>query len=234
VTTVADAQTITLVSQQPPITVRGLRGNTAPIPSGGFGGWQLVARPRRKSLTQWKGVDPFQQQFSLIFDGVTNDASVEPACAALERMAQPPAQRTPPPVIRVIGVVPHPELAYVIGDSNGGPGLTWGEVMYSRSGYRTRQEVIVSLLEYVADDRIAAVPAATRARQQASAKAATAAAVAGGHPAKTHTYTVKAGDTLTSIGAHQLGAASRWTEIGQLNGLLDPYSLIVGQKLRMP
>jgi LysM repeat protein len=232
--TVANPQTILLVSQQPPITVRGLRGNTPPTPAAGTGGWQLVPRPRRKSLTQWKGIDPFQQQFSLIFDGLANDQSVEPSCLALEQMARPPAEQTPPPIVRVVGVVPHPELDYVIGDGNGGPGLAWGDVLYSPSGYRIRQEVTVTLLEYVADDRVASVPAAARARQQTAAQAAAAAATAGGHPAKTHSYTVKSGDTLTSIAASQLGAASRWTEIAQLNGLHDPYTITVGQKLRMP
>lgn len=233
--TVTDPQMITIVSrQQPSIQVRGLRGTTAPTPGGGFGGWKLVARPRRKSLTQWQGIDPFQQQLSLIFDGVTDDSSVEPSCIALERLAQPPAQRTAPPTVKVLGVIPHPELVYVIGDGNGGPGLAWGDSIYSRSGYRIRQEVVVTLLEYVADDRVAAQPAATRAREKGAAQSAGAAAGAGGHTAAAHTTTVKAGDTLTAIAARQLGAAARWTEIAQLNGLHDPYQLAVGQKLRMP
>jgi hypothetical protein len=231
--TVRDAQMITLVSVQPPITVRGLRGNTAPVPAAGFGGWQLVARPRRKSLTRWKGIDPFQQQFSIIFDGVPDNVSVEPACLALERMAQPVGHRAAPPPVRVIGVVPHPELAYVIGDGNGGPGLAWGDVIYSPSGFRIRQEVVITLLEHVGDDRVSAGAAAAQARQTASARS-TSAAAAGGGTSRTGTATVKAGDSLLSIAARDLGSATQWTEIAQLNGLVDPYTLTVGQKLRMP
>ena len=231
----SDAQTITLVSQQSALQVRALRGNTPPVPAGGFGGWQLVARPRRKALTRWKGINPFQQTLSLIFDGFDTDTSVEDSCLTLERMAQPPAARTDPPLIKIVGAVPHPELVYVIGDGNGGDGLAWdASPIYSPSGYRVRQEVVITLLEYVPDDRIAGLPAASRARQQASSDSARAAAAAGGHPTRSHTYTVKGGDTLTSIAARELGSATRWTEIGQLNGLADPYHLTVGQQLRMP
>jgi nucleoid-associated protein YgaU len=226
---------ITLVSRQPALQVRALRGNTPPVPVGGFGGWQLVARPRRKSLTRWTGIEPFKQQLSIILDGVTTDTTVEPACLALERMAQPAAELADPPLVKVVGAVPHPELTYVIGDGSGGDGLAWdANPIYSPSGYRIRQEVVITLLEYVPDDRVAAQPAAAQARQQAAAASSKAASAAGGTTPAARTYTVKSGDSLTSIAARQLGAASRWLEIAQLNGLHDPYTLTVGQQLRMP
>lgn len=47
-------------------------------------------------------------------------------------------------------------------------------------------------------------------------------------------YTVRAGDTLSSIARTQLGNAQRWEEIARLNGIQPPYGLRVGQVLRLP
>jgi len=229
------AQYITLISTDPPVAVRALRGDTPPVPVGGFGGWSLVARPRRKSLTQWQGIDPFQLQLSLVLDGVRGDRSVEADCLTLEQMAQPVGPRLAPPVVTVVGVVPHPELDYVIGDGNAGGGLSWDAApIYSRSGYRIQQKVTVTLLEYVAADRVAATPAAARARQASAASSASAAAAAGGKAPAARAYTVRSGDTLTSIAARLLGSASRWTELATLNGVADPYTLVIGGQVKLP
>nr|WP_244164652.1 LysM domain-containing protein [Streptomyces silaceus] len=48
------------------------------------------------------------------------------------------------------------------------------------------------------------------------------------------TYTVRKGDTLSSIAAAQLGDDARWREIARLNGLQDPDAIRVGQKLKLP
>lgn len=233
--TVLAAQQITIFSTNPPLRVRGLRGNTAPIPSGGFGGWSLVARPRRKALTQWGGIDPFQLVFSIILDGVRTDQSVEADCLALEQMAQPIGPRLDPPIVNIIGVVPHPELDYVIGDGNAGGGLAWdASPIYSASGYRIRQEVTITLVEYVAADRVGGTSPAARARAQATSASASSAAAAGGLAPAARGYTIKAGDTLTSIAARVLGSAALWTELAQLNGLEDPYRLPVGATVKLP
>jgi LysM repeat protein len=229
------AQYVTVLCTNPPLRVRALRGNVAPIPAGGFGGWQLVARPRRKALTQWGGIDPFQLQLSIILDGVRGNQSVEPDCLALEQMAQPIGPRLDPPTVTVVGVVPHPELDYVIGDGNGGSGLAWDAApLYSASGYRIRQEVTLTLVEYVAADRVGGTSPAARARAQAVSTSAAAAAAAGGVAPAARVYTIKAGDTLTGIAARVLGSATRWTELAQLNGLEDPYRLPVGATVRLP
>jgi len=47
-------------------------------------------------------------------------------------------------------------------------------------------------------------------------------------------YVVQRGDALARIAKTQLGAESRWHEIAALNPGIDPKSLSVGQKLRMP
>jgi hypothetical protein len=229
------AQYITLSTASPRLQVRALRGETPPVPTGGFGGWQLVPRPRRKALTQWGGIDPFQQQLSLILDGVRGNQSVEEDCLALEQMAQPAGPRLNPPLVTVLGVVPHPELVYVIGDGSGGAGLAWdANPIYSRSGYRIQQKVTVTLLEYVAADRVATGSAAQRAREAAAGQSSQAAAAAGGAAPAVGSYTIRSGATLTAVAARLLGSASRWTEIAQLNGLDDPYRLTVGAQVKLP
>lgn len=208
-----DVQYVTLTAPAAGLKVRGLRGTVAPSPTGGFGGWTQVARPRRKALTQWDGVPPLEVAFSLILDGVAGDRSVEADCLALEQMAQPAAARTPPPVVRANGGIPHAELDWVISD------LQWDPApIYATSKKRIRQEVTVHLLEHVAADTVAA-------------PAAAAAAKAGGG---TKLYVVKAGDTLSSIAAKLLGDHKKWTQIAAINGIRDPKAIRPGQKLRIP
>jgi len=47
-------------------------------------------------------------------------------------------------------------------------------------------------------------------------------------------YTVKSGDTMSSIALAWFGEARRWKLIAQENPLVDPNKLKIGQKLRMP
>lgn len=53
-------------------------------------------------------------------------------------------------------------------------------------------------------------------------------------PAAEAVYVVRAGDTLTQIASAELGTATRYREIAELNALEPPYVLKVGQELRMP
>jgi LysM repeat protein len=205
-------QTITLTSKSPRRTVTALRGQTAPVPSGGFGGWQLITRPHRKSLTEWQGVEPMQLTFSLLLDGGAGRSSIENDCLVLEQMSQPNGAADPS-VVRVAGAVPHSDLDWVIET------LAWdGSPIYSSRGYRTRHEVTVTLREFVAPDLLPSAAATARAKTGSSGS----------------TYVVKKGDTLVSIAAHQLGDYTRWQSIANLNGLRDPNKLTVGQKLRLP
>jgi nucleoid-associated protein YgaU len=47
-------------------------------------------------------------------------------------------------------------------------------------------------------------------------------------------YVVQKGDSLASIAQKSLGSSSRWTEIQSLNGGIQPKSLKVGTKLKLP
>lgn len=48
------------------------------------------------------------------------------------------------------------------------------------------------------------------------------------------TYTVRSGDSLSLIAKTQLGDLQRWPEIARLNGLTAPYTLRVGQVVKIP
>ena len=47
-------------------------------------------------------------------------------------------------------------------------------------------------------------------------------------------YEFGAGESLVEIAADELGDASRWREIAELNGLRDPQAISPGQVLRLP
>jgi len=47
-------------------------------------------------------------------------------------------------------------------------------------------------------------------------------------------YTVKAGDTLSTIAERVLGHASLWPKLAQLNQIAAPYTIYIGQTLELP
>lgn len=53
-------------------------------------------------------------------------------------------------------------------------------------------------------------------------------------PTTGRTYTIKAGDTLSSIAQQTLGSTSQWSAIAEANPFLDPRRLKVGQVIRLP
>lgn len=199
-------------------SVRVLRGQTPASVTGGYGGWTQVPRPRRKALTQWDGGTPYKVTFSVLFDGIFDGSgSVEDDIAKLERLARSPAPGVAPPVVTVDAGIPHADTHWVIDDLQWDPNPD-----YNAKGDRIRHECTIVLLEHVAGS--------TDGKAQGRARAAT-------RPTSTQlaaTYTVRAGDTLQSIAASQLGDSSRWTEIAALNAIRDPRNLTVGQQLRLP
>ena len=47
-------------------------------------------------------------------------------------------------------------------------------------------------------------------------------------------YIVKPGDTLSKIATGKLGSAGQWRVIAELNGIINPDRLRVGQRLQLP
>jgi len=221
---------VKLVSTDPPRSILVRLSDARPNVTAGYGGWQEIARPRRSPLSVWQGSPGLRMDLPLQFDswqqgsGTQQPPSIEKDLGALEAMATPTASDGSPPRITLQatgGLLPHKGKHWVI-DS-----LNWGDALANANGDRVRQQVTVSLLEYIADTRVVLSSAANRQRAKtAGPKTKQGASV--------KRYTVKKGDTLSAIAARLLGKASRWTEIATLNKLRDPHRLSVGQVLRLP
>ena len=217
----SDRRQVTLTSSRPVLSITAWMGRNPPAITGGYGGWQSRPRPRRQSLTVFQGNEPYQMDLPLMLDGFADDRSVQAQISTLERMGRPVADWEEPPIVTVSGVVPHTDLTWVVND------LKFGDSVRNEKGAIVRQEITVSLLRYVAEDRVSTKSSAAKARANA------------GGTKKTGTsgpslHTVRAGETLSSIAADHLGDYRRWPEIASLNGIRDPKVIVVGQPLRIP
>lgn len=127
--------------------------------TGGYGGWDIVQRPRRLSLTQWNGRDPIQMDIPILIDGFAKKHSVEDECKILEKMAFS-GDFDDPPVVNISGAaIPHNQLDYRILN------IQWGDMIRRNSdGDRTRQAAVVSVIRDSAADKLQ-LSAAGRARQ---------------------------------------------------------------------
>lgn len=196
--------------------VRALMGEEAATVTAGYGGWVVTNRPRRVGISVWEGRSPYSMTLPLRLDGWKLDDSVDGDIAILERMALPFGEYKTPPPVSVSRPAPHNQLDWVINN------LEWGANIIRKDGVRLRQDVTITLMEYVIDDILqfagAAAAARENARQQSESKL----------------YVVKRGDTLISIAVKQLGSASRWTEIADLNNVRDGQQLSEGDELRLP
>ena len=125
-------------------------GDDPPKVTGGYGGWEIIERPRRTAVTQWQGREPIQMEIQFVLDGWKRPAgrrSIEYDVTALERMALP--HKTQPPVIKIIGsAMPHSDLDYVIQN------IDWGPAIRAKNGERFRQEGTITLVRYLAADKL--------------------------------------------------------------------------------
>jgi nucleoid-associated protein YgaU len=197
----------------------------------GYGGWQEIARPGRRSATTWSGFQPFAIDLPLMLDGFDQDVSVEPAITALEAMAgrgsRAPGGEPPKLIVNTAGVMPQDSVAYPDGrwvitaldwDAEG--------TIVGDAGDRVRTAVRVSLLQHLdantLEDRLVA-----EIRRRSS--------TASGKSGRQRTYRAKQGDTLVSIARSQLHDPGRWPDIKKLNGIRDPRAALKpGRVIKLP
>jgi LysM repeat protein len=173
------------------------------VPSLGYGGHPVGARPKKKALTVWEGRQPFQIEVPLVlYLGPTE--IVEGLRSTLDAMATSRSQGwidEQPPAVKIKsnrGRLPLP--ADISDDANWWiEDLKWGEELRRASdGELVRKQVNVTLLERIDDELFNASSSTTTT-------------------SRGRNYTVKKGDTLHSIAARELGSAKLWWEITQLN-----------------
>jgi len=143
---------ITFKSKDPNMSFTCWLGNDGVKPTGGYGGWDIVPRPRRLSLVQWNGRDPLQMDIDIVIDGYAKSHqgdSVEKEVEILEKMAFS-EDFDDPPVVKISGAaVPHTGLDYRITN------IQFKEMIRRQTdGDRVRQEALVSVIRDVRADKI--------------------------------------------------------------------------------
>lgn len=237
---------VRVTSADPPLQVTVRLSDERPTIDSGYGGWDEIARPRRSPITTYKGSPGLHLTLPLLLDGWAQGRSVEREIAVLERMGQRTASDGEPPRLRVIArgaAIPHQERRWVINE------IAWGDALMNRDGNRVRQQVTLSLIEYVEDVHLAERSAAKRRRAKATSAKQTRGATKRITVRRSNVVSrVKLssiasgvvaagfgeGEDLLSIAARELGDASRWVEIAKLNNLRDPRAIAPGQVLRLP
>jgi hypothetical protein len=222
-------------------SVSALLDDTTATITDGYGGWQEVQRARRTAYVDWPGKNTLKMTFGIVFDGFADDGDVSGAVKRLESMALPGGGTTKPPIVHIVGAVPHTELDWVISK------IDWGETLRNSRGIMVRQKMTITFWQFVPEDIIVKSPAAKNKNKNKTAgqkgqservftrdtygyvpdPAANAVAAT--------LYVTQAGDTLTSIAASQLGDWQRWTEIADLNNLADPFAEFAGgEHIKVP
>ena len=134
--------------------VRAYKPTNPALPSLGYGGHPIGARPKRRALTVYQGRQPFTLEVPMILwrDG----GSVEVDREALDNMATTEAEllTQQPPVVQLEAIYPLP-IPPALGTQKTArwwlENLTWGEEFRrppEDGGYMTWKEVTVTLLEW--------------------------------------------------------------------------------------
>lgn len=206
------------------ITFRTTDGSVAPVTAyrdesppkfvAGFGGWEVLDRPKRTGATRWAGKAPLAMDVAILFDGFIQSDPVEAEITRLMHMAWAPAINDEPPKVRVSGGTPGDTFTWLVNDLSWGDNQIWD--FYRGSMVRFRQDVVVHLLQSV-DVNLAAV-----ARPHVGGKVSP------------RYYTVKRGDTLQKIAVKMYGDREKWKVIAKANKIRDPRKIRVGQRLKIP
>lgn len=193
------------------------------LPTAGYGGWDSVERAKRKSLTNFVGVDPLAMPLTLLIDAYALDLSIEKIRDAVEAMALPigaPGHLSEgfiyPPLVRAYGPgIPHTDIEWVVSN------LTWLDdpvPQYTSRGELARVAVTLDLLEFVdgGDLNVSKVKR-TKKKTVVCAKV---------KPAKrTHVVTkfeARHDNPLMVISARYFGATKCWKTLATLNKIRDP------------
>lgn len=131
-------------------TIIVYRGEGAATIASGGGRWDVVQRPKRKSVTLWRGTDPFVMDVPILFDGWETQTPVEPTIARVSQIRFSQADLREPSHLRINGALPVKGTTWVLTD------ITWGsKVIWDAEGTRYsryRQDATLHLLQYVSEE----------------------------------------------------------------------------------
>jgi hypothetical protein len=182
----------------------------------GYAGWEVVPRPKRVAVTEWRGRNPLDYYMT----GIENPGiHCEDKVSKLEKLCGL-GHGHQPPICRVDGqgAIPHdytvrPGLHWVI------EALAWDKAIELRTqatGRRLRCGGTITVRQFsTARDVLRTIKSTDRAIQ----------------PRK---YIVKKGDTLNKIAKKFYKDPNKWKIIADANKLRDRRSIYVGQKLMIP
>lgn len=213
-------------------------GDASPTITEGYGGWQVIERPRRRGLVEWKGNSPRAIEIAVLFDEFrANDGiAVEAAIQNLEKMAglfHPIDGDGQPPLVvfHANGVVPYDyhdngSLQWVIAN------VTWGDADRNYEGNRIRQAATITVWQHDEDHLVSSPAGKAKAKNNPTKSNIN-------RKARHKTHTVIQGETLLTIAALELGNYKRWREIAKKNlkhgkPRRNSKDLKVGETLRMP
>lgn len=200
-------------------SVRVLRGMGVPKITGGYARWGVVERPKRKSATEFDGIDPIVLSLPILFDGVQARRPIEADIGNLWRMRHVLGHE--PSTITVDGGIPSPArgIQWVIQGIEEGDNAIWD--VSGGSTVRFRQDATVTLLE-----KVTAEVVFLTAKQPGNTRGTTAKTGPGKH-------TVKAGETADKIAnKHDVTKA----KLLDANNIRDPKTIqnMIGQDLIVP
>lgn len=211
------------------ITFVGYFGDGSPMITDGYGGWDVVQRPKEIGIVEWKGRNPMQIEIPFMIDHWMDDPDDDPGIQTETMVKKLEALcgvggHDSPPVCKVNGngVIPH--------DEDNAPGqhvwvvenVSWDRAMDFRSGTsgrRVRCGGTVTIRQY-----LTAVDILSRLSPNARAR-------------KPRIYVVKRGDTLMRIASAMYGDPKKWKIIADANHIRDDRNkaqFVAGRHLRIP
>jgi LysM repeat protein len=212
--------TVRITCDEPALDVTVGLDETPPGISGGAGGWDEVERPDKVNMTDWTSTPPYRMDLPLLLDGHSTDTNIQPLMNALLSLGRAieGGSHPRPPVFNVSGPLPLLGIDWVLDDYDQGD-----ETIINSAGVRTRQSMVLHLLEYVPPDLLQInIP-----KQGAAGK--------NKKKAKKKTVTTKKGDTLIKVAVRELKDKSQWQALSKLNNIRDPNKVLKpGTKLKLP
>jgi hypothetical protein len=205
---------IFLSCPNPQLQILVLLGPDPFVPTGGFGGWDIVDRSRQVAMTIPKGIEPYQYTGSIMFDGLKHRQSQQDDINRLMRCAHGD-DASDPGIVSISGLPDLPADDWIIENLDFDAD---SQIRHNKSMELIRQKVTLTIREYIHPDYIKSAPSALKRPKT-----------------DTTIITTKEGDTSHKIAVRQ---NCEWTDIKRLNPTRKIHKanqkLPKGWRLRVP